>query len=178
MATTRQTLTLLSALTGAVAVGQAPEFAQQYMQRLGGALDELAVVVADFDADAARNGLSRLEALETHQNSATPLFRDRGVSMLRTIDRYEALLDQAARFERLPPVARPLVLATGPDNRLMTGAWRAFEPALPLTPHGLAWTAFGFIAGVALAWLVALPFRRRRGPVEEMARANHHPRAC
>ena len=45
---------LLFALIGA----QGPEFSQQYRQRLGGALDELSRIVAEFDADAARQAIT------------------------------------------------------------------------------------------------------------------------
>ena len=45
-------------LCGALA-SQAPEFAQQYRQRLGGALDELTAIVAQFDDDARRAEIGR-----------------------------------------------------------------------------------------------------------------------
>ena len=57
----RAIMALLVSLTGGLAASQAPELAQQYRQRLGGALDEITQVVADFDADAAQNGLRRDE---------------------------------------------------------------------------------------------------------------------
>ena len=47
------------------AFSQAPEFAQQYRQRLGGALDELTAIVQRFDQDAARAGLDRRRAART-----------------------------------------------------------------------------------------------------------------
>jgi Protein of unknown function (DUF2937) len=40
----------------AVLVGQAPEFAQQYAQRLGGAIEELQRIVDHFDDDSRRSG--------------------------------------------------------------------------------------------------------------------------
>ena len=45
------------------AASQFPEYSQQYVQRLGGAVDELRLVVADFDKSAAGVGLSRDAAL-------------------------------------------------------------------------------------------------------------------
>ena len=44
-------------LLGAALATQAPEFAQQYRQRLGGAIDELRGMVAQFDAEASFCGL-------------------------------------------------------------------------------------------------------------------------
>ncbi|MEM9851772.1 MAG: DUF2937 family protein, partial [Pseudomonadota bacterium] len=40
------------------ATSQFPEFSQQYVQRLGGAVDELRRVAADFDASARAAGLT------------------------------------------------------------------------------------------------------------------------
>ena len=61
-------LALAIALFAALIGSQGPEFAQQYRQRLGGAVAELDRIVADFDAEAERQnmtpaeGVSRLEA--------------------------------------------------------------------------------------------------------------------
>jgi hypothetical protein len=164
MATARQTLTLLAALCGAVATSQAPEFAQQYRQRIGGAIDELQRVIAEFDHDAARSRLTREQALETHETAPVQLFRDRGLSTRETIARHERLLDHSERLQSAPAVARPLFVVTGtPDRQLLTGTWRDYEPALPLTAHGLIWTAVGFLFGAAVMRTVLMPFRRRRG---------------
>ena len=50
---------LLFALVGM----QGPEFTQQYRQRLGGALDELKRDVSAFNADAARQSGTPVEAI-------------------------------------------------------------------------------------------------------------------
>ncbi len=47
------------ALFLATLASQVPEYAQQYRQRLGGAVDELTRIIAAFDADAARLAISR-----------------------------------------------------------------------------------------------------------------------
>jgi len=43
----------------ALAGSQIPEFAQQYRQRLGGAIDELNRMIAQFDSEAAGQSLTR-----------------------------------------------------------------------------------------------------------------------
>jgi hypothetical protein len=47
----------------AILLGQVPEFAQQYAQRLGGAIDELDRTVRHFDEDPRRSGYDRSGAL-------------------------------------------------------------------------------------------------------------------
>ena len=56
-------ITLVGGVAGAASFSQFPEFSQQYIQRMGGAVDELSRFVAEFDADAAELGLSREVAL-------------------------------------------------------------------------------------------------------------------
>ncbi|WP_300519133.1 DUF2937 family protein [Aliiroseovarius sp.] len=58
-------LALVGGLGGAVTLSQFPEYSQQYLQRLAGAVDELSAVVAAFDASAAGFDLTRVEALAT-----------------------------------------------------------------------------------------------------------------
>jgi Protein of unknown function (DUF2937) len=45
-------------------LSQGPEFAQQYRQRLGGAVDEIATVVRNFEEDSQRSGFDRQTALQ------------------------------------------------------------------------------------------------------------------
>lgn len=147
-------------VAGALAFSQAPEFSQQYRQRLGGALDELARVVVDFDADAAKNGLTREEALAAYQTSDQQFLRDRGVRMAGTISRMELLSSQARWYETLPPLVRPVALARGYDEALMTGMWRDYKPGVPLTTDGAVWAGAGFLAAAGLFGLLTMPFAR------------------
>ncbi len=173
MNTLGRRLALAAGIAGAVAAGQAPELAQQYRQRLGGAMEELRAIVAQFDDDATRNGMSRQEALGRYRQSTDSFFNDRGRSMGETIGRYEALRLQQARFDARPDYLLPVTMLSGYDSRLLSGAWRDYQPALPLTPQGLAWTALGFVLGGMLIAIVAalggrtaraVRRRRRRAP--------------
>ena len=143
MSMLRKVFVLGCAGIGLAATSQAPEFAQQYRQRLGGALEELRVVARDFDRDASNSQLTREKALETLQNSQDKLARDRGVSMDRTIKRFEALEGQKAALEQNGPLLRPINVVTYPDTKIIEDAWSEFEPAIPLTPAGIIWGLIG-----------------------------------
>jgi len=156
----RSTVTLVAGIAGALSLSQAPEFSQQYRQRLGGAMEELARVVIDFDEDAAKNGLTRDEALDVYQKSNEQFLKDRGVRMAATIGRMETLAAQASWFEALPPMARPVALARGYDETLMAGMWRDFRPGVPLTVDGAIWAAGGFLAASGLFMLLSAPLTR------------------
>lgn len=153
---------LIVSLTGGVAASQAPELAQQYRQRLEGARQELARVVADFDADAARSNLDRGEALRLYERSDQPFLNDRAHSIRRVMARADHLERQSARLAELPPALRPLVMIVDPDGDVLSGAVGDFEPAVPLTPHGLIWSGAGLLLGFGLFRLAVFPFRHRR----------------
>ena len=67
-------LAFIGGLGGAVSLSQFPEFSQQYLQRLAGAVDELQVIVETFDADAKGANLTRDEALALLPDDNAPRF--------------------------------------------------------------------------------------------------------
>jgi hypothetical protein len=169
----RNTVALAFGVAGALGLSQAPEFSQQYRQRLGGAMDELARVVVEFDADAAKNGLTRELALATYQQSDQQFLKDRGARMASTIGRMELLSAQARWFETLPPLVRPVALARGYDEALMAGMWRDYEPGVPLTTDGAVWAGGGFLLAAGMLGLLTMPFARwkRRRQIRKEAEA-------
>ena len=54
-----RTLALFGGIAGSVSLSQFPEFSQQYLQRLGGAVDELSATVEAVDKSAAETGATR-----------------------------------------------------------------------------------------------------------------------
>ncbi|MGD9915846.1 MAG: DUF2937 family protein [Rhizobiaceae bacterium] len=170
MGAVKQGLVLVLAICGGVAASQAPEFAQQYRQRIGGAIDELGQVVADFDKDAAASGMTRDAALDLHERSLEPLFRARGQSARVAVTRYETLLRQQADFASRSDYLQPFVLASS-DPVTLDGTWREFQPAVPVTAAGITWGGIGFVGaalfgvafanGMRWAWRSTIRIRRR-----------------
>ena len=144
-------VTLVAAVAGLGTLSQAPEFAQQYRQRVGGAVDELRAVVQDFDRDAGNSGMSRTEALEQMLRSNEQFPRDRGTSMNRTMERYEALAEQETAMDKAHPVTRPLFVLRYPDTEIIENAWEDFQPALPFTIAGLVYGGLGAFLAMLLA---------------------------
>jgi Protein of unknown function (DUF2937) len=54
---------------------QLPEFAQQYRQRLGGALDELMRMIGQFDTEVAARSLNRSQGLDLYLKKTTIRWR-------------------------------------------------------------------------------------------------------
>lgn len=157
---------LVLRVVGAVLSGflfsQSAEFTQQYLQRLGGARDELGTVVERFDESAAKAGLSRGEAVERLKGGADAFVARQGSDAEETILRYEDVSRRYLDLTGTAPLFRPFVLASDPDGAILGGVARDYRPALPTTTDGLALTLAGLGGGWALGAGVAVGVRRRR----------------
>jgi hypothetical protein len=158
-------LSLAGGLAGAITTSQFPEFSQQYVQRLGGAVDALGVVVADFDASAAASDLTRSEALA--QMKGTEFLDSRRADMTRTFERHDTLQNDLTAMQGAGPFMRAYHGARFTDAKIAKAAWAAYQPALPLNFAGLIFASVGFIGGLLVLGLMmrllAWPFRRRSG---------------
>ena len=95
----RRTLSIIGGLALGLVLSQFPEYAQQYTQRLGGAVDELRVIAAEFEQAATEAGISRDDALDRYQAVADPFIQGRGLSMRDTIRRFETLSATLAEIQ-------------------------------------------------------------------------------
>lgn len=154
-------LTLVAGLTGAAGASQFPEYSQQYMQRLGGAVDELSRVVADFDADAASLDLSR-EAALVDLAKGGEMGAARAQSMVAVIDRHARLQADLQQMQGLGPFSRARYAARFTDTELAGRVWESYKPAVPVTFEGAIFAGVGFLGGLALfsalLALLRLPF--------------------
>ena len=147
---------LAGGLAGAATLSQFPEFSQQYVQRLGGAVDELSRMISDFDADAAREEMSRSEALVDLAQGGQMGAR-RAATMTTTIYRYERLSSDLAALQSRDPIQRALLADKLMDREIAARAWENYRPALPLTAEGGIFAAVGFgVAALALALVIGL----------------------
>lgn len=155
----------------AAALSQFPEYAQQYTQRLGGAVDELRVITEDFDRAAQSGGLDRTEALERYNASNDQFLAGRGTSMTATFQRYDMLSHTLGEIEGADPVTRFRNLPAYLDTDIGRRTLEAYKPAVPVTMEGILYAGGGFILGyLVLSGLVrffAMPFRRRPGRIRK-----------
>jgi len=143
-----------------LAATQAPEFAQQYRQRLAGAIDELSRVVGTFYDEAAKLSLTPPDAITRLKVNSDPLARERGVDMESDIGRLERLKGALGAFRDSGAWRRLLVLAGDFDLETARKAWQDFEPAVPTSAEAFAIGALGLIWGWGATHLGAWPIRR------------------
>lgn len=163
----RRALSILGGLALGFGFAQFPEYAQQYEQRLGGAVDELRIIVDDFDRGAASFGLSREDALLRYALSPDDFIVDRGLSMRQILVRYDKLSADLAQLQQAGPIQRAQLLPSYLDSDVGARALENFQPGVPATGEALAWGLTGTLVGYVLLYpffgFVTLPFRWRPG---------------
>ncbi len=147
-------VTLAAGLTGAMGLSQFPEYSQQYIQRLGGAVDELARIVQQFDADADRVGLTRIAALSELQGGGA-FGAEHARSMAATIARHDRLSNDLAVLDGAGPFTRARLAAHLGDPDIAARAWAAYRPALPVTFEGAIFAGAGFLLATTLVRMLA-----------------------
>lgn len=158
-----RTLGLAIGVLGGVAASQAPEFAQQYAQRLGGAADELARSVARFDADAVKSGETRDSAIARLRDNPDRLVQHRGDAARADGQRLDSLRAERARLATATgPLDRVRIMLTAPDPAIAWAAYQDYVPAVPTTGEGALSAAVGFVAGWGL-WRLLIGGSRRLG---------------
>lgn len=156
----RMSLLVVLSLIVAAVFGQAPEFAQQYAQRLGGAIDELDRIVRHFDEDSRRSGYDRPGALALMARNQEQLIRDQATRMSETIDRLAKLRSQQSAMSQPGSFTRFAAFANGYDQDIASRTWRDFQFALPISVDAMLFMALGFIASLLVMLLAALALGR------------------
>lgn len=156
----------IGAVAGAAGLSQFPEFFQQYLQRLGGRLDQAVVQRDRIVAAANEHALAAADYVRRLSEHADPVVRSEGrnaAAALADAGRLQAMHDALAGAS---PLTRPVVFARDFDADLARATWEAFVPAVPLSAEALIYAAAGLLLGLALVALAerafVTPFRRRR----------------
>jgi len=140
-----------SAILGAAAFAQFPEFYQQYLQRLGGRLDQ-----ARFDLDRLIEDAATLG--RTVEAYIQELFAAGGEAAQLAAKRELARLDGARELEQAyqalsqaGPLERPVAFLHHFDPSLAEATLGSYAPGFPVTPEGFAYAAAGLLAGLLIA---------------------------
>lgn len=150
------------AVAGALLFSQAPEFFQQYLQRLGGHLDEARRTLAQFERTAAEAGLSLdrfiTQTATNYDQAVAKLARVMSDAVLRVqqLDAAVASLRDASVW------TRPFAFLRHLDSGVARATWADYKPAVPTTAEGFVYAATGMLLFVALHHLVLRRLLRPR----------------
>ncbi len=137
-------------VVGAVVFSQAPEFMQQYLQRLGGHLAEARRQLAQFEAIARQAGRTVQELAVSYSANADASVASMGQLVggtqvrVATLTVAETALREAAVWER------PFVFLRHCDMEIARGTAEVFKPAVPATLEGMLYALAGVVVILAL----------------------------
>ncbi len=128
---------------GAVIFSQAPEFMQQYVQRLGGHLDEARRQLEQFKKVAAQSGLSLEQFIaQTNANADAAVAKLGGVMSEASV-RVEHLETAQAAIAAASPLGRPWAFLQHVDAEIANATWSFYKPAVPTTVEGALYALVG-----------------------------------
>ncbi len=137
-----------AAVIGAGVFAQFPEFYQQYLQRLGGRLDQARLDLEMLQRDAAALGRSVAVYLDELLASGTSAARHAAQRELARLDNASELESAYEALRLAAPLERPFVLARHLDAKLAEDTLAIFAPALPATSEGVIYGAFGMLVAL------------------------------
>lgn len=137
-------------LLAGIATSQVPEFAQQYRQRLGGAIDALQTVMLQAAEDAQRSGLDVEGAIAKLKASGDQLVAAQGRSLEEISDRLANMRAEREAYRQSDEFGRLLVFLTSADPELAARTYDDFEPAVPVTAEGILAGILGLFAGLGV----------------------------
>jgi hypothetical protein len=135
---------------GAIGFSQLPEFMQQYVQRLGGHLDEARRQVERFEQVAQQSGLT-LDRLigQTSANSDAAVAK-LGAVMTDAVSRVESLSAAQSAIQGAAIWQRPFVFFAHLDRDIARATWSVFKPAVPTTAEGAIYAIIGIVVLLSL----------------------------
>jgi len=159
----------IAGTAGAASLAQFPAFYQQYLQRLGGRLDQAMLAVGRLEEAAGDQALTLAAYVDRFLTSSDPVFRREGQNLLATLEEARGLQEAHAALAGAGTLERPAALARHFDPDLALSTLESYVPALPIDAEGLIYAAVGMLAGLLLlagcqqcGRLALRPFRPRR----------------
>lgn len=163
----RRWILIAFGLLCAAALTQVPTFHQQYMQRLGGHVDELAQQVSAIDERAENVGKVRYDYIRDLIGNSDASARQEGDYLLELVTRHVTLRNSLERLEAMPMQYVGGALILEGDRKIALATLKNLKPAVPLTIAGIGYGIAGFFIGyLGLIFLISL-FHWRKVPVKE-----------
>lgn len=159
-------------VAGAVLFSQIPEFMQQYVQRLGGHLDEARRQLEQMRSAAVQSGATLDQLIASASANPDPAIARLGQVVRETAHRVDVLAGDSQAIRGASAFTRPFVFLRHLDPAIVRATWAIFRPAVPTTIEGLTYAFAGMVV------LLAVYHGGVRYPVRRVWRARAARRAA
>ena len=156
----------VAALLGALGFSQFPAFINNYLQRLGGHVDEAMRNVETWQAvaDKTTNG-NLTQLVNSYHSSDVPAVIEAGNKAQSDILRLDSLQSALASITDASPWERPFVFFRHVDADIADQTFHAYVPNIPTNVEGLIYAGIGLLLGMALYGTFKLTVKKSGGMV-------------
>lgn len=140
----------ICAVLGALAMAQFPQYLAQYIQRLGGHVDEAARGMEKYREIAKDVGKTLYQYSQHLLNSKDPAVFKTGQKIAGDLERYDQLAAALKELQNAPAYKKLFVFIKDIDFDIARSTLSNFTPGLPVTLEGAAYAAVGIVIGMIL----------------------------
>lgn len=148
--TSEKILDRVLCVAGAVLFSQAPEFMQQYLQRLGGHLAEARRHLQEFQNVAVQSGQTLDQLVRTTKTNGDVAIAKLGTVMETAGARVAELSAADIAIREASPFTRPFAFMQHIDVSIANDAWAIYKPAVPTTLEGAMYAGAGILVMLGL----------------------------
>ncbi len=141
-------------VAGALVFMQIPAFLVQYQQRLGGHVDELALLIKKYKAAAADNGRTVDEYIGLHLQSSVKEFVSSGKLMMENMERFTDLSAALKSISGSKGILKFFSFLKDIDFDIFKAALKNFVPGLSFSFDTLFFGAIGIIVFMSVYFVL------------------------
>ena len=150
----------------AVSFIQFPQFSVQYLQRLGGHIDELSRIISRYRGIAVESGKTLENFINIHLKSGNPDFLKSGNLMLENVERLENLKNSYHQISLADDFEMPIVFIKNINFDIMKKTWLNYDPGLSFSLESFIYGIIGIIVSIIIIsffkfFVFKLMFKRR-----------------
>lgn len=148
----------LISILGAVVMAQFPQFFSQYLQRLGGHLQEIRRTINRYEQAAESLGISFEEFLSQHLTAEERVFQISGEVIVGLISRFENLQNSFSQLQQAGPFTRWIIFFQEVEWEIARQTLNFYTPGIPTSIEGIIYAFSGLLLGWGLFSLLKTAF--------------------
>ena len=153
----------VSGAAGGIGLSQFPQYIAQYVQRLGGHVDEVKSHLGQYVEAANRLGFSLEEFVQQHATSPRPAPRETARIITELVERQEYLQSSLETITTSGPATKLFSFLSSYDPEIAERVYESFQPGISTSAEAVGYALVGLVLGYGLykgiTALLKLPFK-------------------